>query len=94
MSSSMVSIRFSGQRTGIFNATIGKGVQHPSRAIILSKVGKIFRARIVRQFRLFLSIQVIEVAIELIKTMSRGQKLVLIAEVVFAELSGGVTLFF
>ena len=59
-----------------------------------SEIGKIFWAGIVREFRLFLGIQVIEVAVELIETVGRGQKFVFVAQVIFAKLSGGIALFF
>src|SRR5215472_17826898 len=45
---------------------------------------------IVRTLRLLLSVQVIEVAEELVKAVDGRQKLIAIAEVVLAELAGGV----
>ena len=41
---------------------------------------------IVRQFRLFLGVQVVEVAVELVEAVNGGQELVAVAEVVLAEL--------
>ena len=46
--------------------------------------------RIVRQLRLFLGVEVIEVAEELIEAVDGRQRLVAIADVVLAELAGGV----
>src|SRR5262249_19552860 len=45
---------------------------------------------IVRILRLFLGVEVIEIAEELIEAMRRGQMLVAIAEMVLAELAGGI----
>src|SRR5215472_16833336 len=45
---------------------------------------------IVRVFGLLFGVEVVEVAEELVKAMNRGQILVAIAEVVFAELAGSV----
>ena len=53
-------------------------------------MGKSFFRGIIPQFRLFLGVQVVEVAEELIKAMHGGQKLVLVPQVVLAELAGGV----
>ena len=46
--------------------------------------------RVVGQLRLFLGVQVVEVAEELVEAVHRRQVLVAIAEVVLAELAGGV----
>jgi hypothetical protein len=46
--------------------------------------------RIVRVLRLLLGIQVVEVAVELIEAVHRRQEFVSIAEMVLAELAGGV----
>ena len=48
--------------------------------------------RIVRVLGLVLGIQMIEIAEELVKTVDRRQKLIAVAEMVLAELSGHVTL--
>ena len=61
------------------------GLQDAARPELLLKRG-VFR--IVGIFRLFLRIQVIEVAEELVKAMNRGKMLVAVAEMVFAELAG------
>ncbi len=45
---------------------------------------------IVRQFRLFFGVQVIEVAEELVESVHGRQVFIAIAEMVFAELAGGI----
>ena len=45
---------------------------------------------IVRQFRLFLGVQVVEVAVEFVEAVHRRQELVAVAEMVLAELAGGI----
>ena len=54
----------------------------------LGEVGRILR--IVRQLRLFLGVEVVEVAEELVEAVDRRQRLVAVADVVLAELAGGV----
>ena len=46
--------------------------------------------RVVRVLRLLLGVQVVEVAEELVEAVGGRQELVLVAEVVLAELAGGV----
>src|SRR5262249_11571278 len=46
--------------------------------------------RVVGMLRLLLGIEVIEVAEELVEAMNRRQELVAVAEMVFAELAGGI----
>ena len=65
-------------------------MQHATRAVLLLEVGKVLRIGIVRQLRLFLRVQVIEVAEELVEAVHRRQVLVAVAEMVLPELSGGV----
>ena len=62
-------------------------LQHAARAE-LGEVGRVLR--IVRQFRLLLRVEVVEVAEELVEAVDRRQRLVAVADVVLAELSGGV----
>ena len=57
---------------------------------IFLKLGKSASGGIVDVLRLFLGIQVIQVAEELVEAVGGGQVLVLVAEVVLAELAGGV----
>jgi hypothetical protein len=62
-------------------------VEYTARAELLLEVGIL---GIVRVFRLFLGIQVIKIAKELVETVNGGQVFVSIAEMVLAELSGDV----
>ena len=62
-------------------------LQHAARAE-LGAVGRVLR--IVRQFRLFLGVEVVEVAEELVEAVHGRQRLVAVADVVLAELAGGV----
>src|SRR5262245_36562520 len=66
------------------------GVQHAARA----KLGLVFRIllrRVVEFFRFFLGIQVVEIAEPFVETVSGGQELVAVTQMVFADLRGGVT---
>ena len=62
-------------------------LHHAARAELLPEIRVL---RIVRVFRLFLGVEVIEVAEELIEAVHRRQVLVAVAEVVLAELAGGI----
>jgi hypothetical protein len=53
-------------------------------------VGELQVARVVLVLRLLLGVEVVEVAEELVEAVVGGQELVLVAEVVLAELAGGV----
>ena len=66
-------------------------MQHAPRAEVLLEIRKVFFRRIVAQLRFLLGIQVVEVAEELVEAVHRRQVLVLVAEVVFAELASGIT---
>ena len=67
----------------------GLAVQHAARA----ELGAERRVlRVVRQFRLFLGVEVVEVAVELVEAVHGGQELVAVAQVVLAELAGGIAL--
>ena len=94
-SSSTVSIRFlvSGPVFSIFCLPLGRrpAVQHTARAEVLLEIGKVFFRRIVAQLGLFLGIQVVEIAEELVEAVHRRQVLVPVAEVVFAELASGIS---
>ena len=92
-----------GERTGVLDglladlaeARIDRGIvavgglafEHAARAE-LGEVGRVLR--IVRQFRLFLGIEMIEVAEELVEAVHGRQRLVAVADMVLAELPGGV----
>ena len=65
----------------------GLALEHAARAE-LGEVGRVLR--IVGQLGLFLGIQVIEVAEELVEAVDGRQRLVAVADVVLAELPGGV----
>src|SRR5207249_1004454 len=67
----------------------GPGVNHVAWADLVQEL-----LRVVGMRRIFHCIQVIEVAEELIEPMDGGQELIEIAEVVLAELPGGVALRF
>ena len=65
----------------------GLAVQHAARAELLAERRVL---GIVAQLGLFLGVQVVEVAVELVEAVDRGQKFVAVAQVVLAELAGGV----
>ena len=92
-----------GQRPGIFDglladlaeAWIDRGIVAISRLAFQdaarTELGKVaWVLWIVRQFRLFLGIEVVEIAEELIEAIHRGQRRVSITDMVLAELPGGV----
>ena len=87
-----------GQRPGVFDLLrsvwIGEAVDHASRTEVLAEVGKfrIIRLRIIGKLRLFFGVEVIKVAVELVEPMRGRQHLILVAEVVLAELAGGIAL--
>ena len=64
-------------------------MDHTARAELLAEFRII---RIVLVLGLFLGIEVIEIAEELVKAMHGGQELVAVALVVLAELTGGIAL--
>ena len=65
----------------------GLALQHAARA----ELGLVRRVlRIVGQLRLFLGVQVVEVAEELVEAVHGRQRFVAVADVVLAELAGGV----
>ena len=88
-SSSIVSMRLrvSGPVSSILPSALA--VDHAARAVLLLELGIL---RIVVGLRLFFGVQVIEVAEELVEAVLGRQVLVLVAEVVLAELAGGVAL--
>src|SRR4030095_1769399 len=65
----------------------GLAVHHAARPE-LGAEGRIFR--VVRQLRLFLRVQVVEVAVELVEPVDGGQIFVAVAKVVLAELPGRI----
>ncbi len=66
-------------------------MDHPAGAELLKELGIL---RVVVALRLLLGIEVIEVAEEFVEAVDRRQMLVLVAEVVFAELTAGVAVGF
>ena len=99
MSSSIVSIRFlvSGPVSSIVCVPTGRSAKlwiTPRGPKFLRKLGNSgsLGFGIIRQFRLFLGVEVIEIAVELVEAVDGRQNLVLVAKVVLAELAGGVAL--
>ena len=69
----------------------GRGLAvHHATGAELGTERRIFR--VVRQFRLFLGVEVVKVAVELVKAVHGGQVLVAVAQVILAELAGGIAL--
>ena len=90
-SSSTVSMRFVVERAGVLDllrsVRIRPAVQHAARTELLLELGIL---RVVRVLRLLLGVQMVEVAEELVEAVDGRQELVAVAEVVLAELAGGV----
>ena len=63
-----------------------------ARAEPLAEVRELLVGRVVGMLRLLLGVEVVEVAEELVEAVHRRQELVAVAEVVLAELAGGVAL--
>ena len=78
-----------GQRPGVLDATVGPAVDHP-RDRIDHRSREVVGRWVVWQLRLLFGVQVVEVAEELVEPVVGRQELVLVAEVVLAELAGGV----
>ena len=82
-----------GQRAGVLDAlgavAVGPGVQHAAGPELLPELRIL---RIVGQFGFLFGVEVIQVAEELVEAVHRGQVLVAVAQVVLAELAGGVAL--
>ena len=76
-----------GQRPGVLDLTVRGGLDHAARPEALAERGVL---RIVRVLRLLLGVEVVEVAEELVEAVVGRQELVLVAEVVLAELAGRV----
>jgi hypothetical protein len=66
------------------------GVKNAARAILVEEIGILGGLRVVRVLRLLLGVEVVEIAKELVEAMHGGQKFVAIAEVILAELAGGI----
>ena len=80
-----------GERAGVLDRlpalAVGDAVEHAARSELLLECRIL---GIVGQFRLFLGVQVIEVAEELVEAVHGRQVFIAIAEMVLAELAGGV----
>ena len=72
----------------VLGSPVGEAVDHAARAKAFTKLRI---QRIVRILWLFLGIQVVQVAKELIKTVLGGQKFIAVTEVILAELATGIT---
>ena len=68
----------------------GPRVDDAARAEAIVEAGKLVRRRPVRQLGLLLRVEVVEVAEELVEAVDGRQVLVQVAEVVLAELAGGI----
>ncbi len=82
-----------GQRPGILDATVRVRADDAARAEGFAEgpaVGEHHVARVVLVLRLFLGVEVVEVAEELVEAVVGRQVLVLVAQVVLAELAGRV----
>jgi len=75
------------ERARVFDPAVRRGLEHSARPEAPAKFGFL---RIVRVLRLFLGIEVVEVAEKLVEAVIGRQELVLVPEVVLAELSCGV----
>ena len=76
------------QRAGIFDPAIGIGMKHAARPEVLFELGVL---RVVGVLRFFFGVEVVEITEKLVEAVVGGKKLVLIAQVVLAELSGRIT---
>ena len=80
-----------GQRTGVLDRlpalAVGQAVEHATRPELLLEFGVL---GIVRQFRLFLGVEVVEIAKKFVEPVHGRQIFVAVAEMVLAELTGGV----
>src|SRR6185369_347743 len=78
-----------GQWAGILDAAVSIAFNDAARAVALPELRIL---GIVRIFRLFLRVQVVKVAIELVEAVVRRQHVVAVTQVVLAELAGHVAL--
>ena len=85
-----------GQRTGVDDGlaalAVRLAVQDAARTEVRLEVREVDRVGIVAQFGLFLGVQVIEVAEELVETVHGRKVRITVAQVVLAELAGRVAL--
>ncbi len=67
-------------------------MNHAARSEVLAEVREVLRRRVVLHLRLFLGVQVVQVAEELVEAVVGRQHVVQVAQMVLAELAGGVAL--
>ena len=65
-------------------------MKHAARTVLLFETGEVLRVRIVHVLGLFLGVQVIQVAEELVEAMHCRQMLVAVTEMVLAELASAI----
>ncbi len=68
----------------------GLALQHPARQRELVELRELVGVRVVELLGLLFGVEVIQVAVELVEAVHRRQVLVHVAEVVLAELAGGI----
>ena len=103
VSSSIVSMRFLGQWSGVLDGLLADLAEAwiDGRIVMVACLASQHAARpelglerrifwVIRVFRVFLGIEVIEVAEELIEAMHGRQVFIAVAEMVLAELAGGI----
>jgi len=69
----------------------GPGVNDTTWSKYILEIGKILLWGVIHMLRLFIGIEVIQIAVELVETVRGGQEFVFVAEVVFAELACDIT---
>ncbi len=67
-------------------------VQHTARSIVREEIREVLGTRVIRQFGFFGGVQVVERAVELVEPVDGRQMFIAVAEVILAELGGGVAL--
>jgi hypothetical protein len=88
-------VKRAGVLDGLATVAVGRALEHAARPELLAEGLAIFEhhvAGVVAILGLFLGVEVVEVAEELIEAVHRRQVLVAVALVVLAELAGGVAL--
>ncbi len=103
VSSSIVSMRFFGEGAGVFDGLLAdlaetwvhRGIVHirglASQNAARTEFGAVGRVlRIIRKFRFFLGIEVVEVAEEFIETVDSREGLIAVADMVLAELARSI----
>jgi hypothetical protein len=76
-----------GEGAGVLNAPVGEGPDDAPWPVLPAELG-VFG--IVGVLRLLLRVEVVQVAEELVEAVVGGEKLVLVPEVVLAELASGI----